>query len=245
MAGLRALSVSKTIADWWRETRSRTSRTETARQFAFKLWEFLRDSTPQRKKQRYGDVDYDWEKHVNTTAATVSWRDRLVGQFLSPYQPTEPSLFHEMLGVLQIDFSQFTFIDIGSGKGRTLLMAADYAFRRVIGVEIIPELHAAAEENIQAYKSDSQRCFSIESHCEDARAFNFPAGSLLLYLFNPLPEAGLTKMLARLDEARSKRSGEVFVVYHNPQLEPVFKPSRWKKLAGTHQYSVFRHLPLE
>ena len=245
MPGQEALSVSTTIAEWWREARARQSLAKTARQFSSKLAEFVRDSTPQRRKLRYGDADYDWEQRVNTTAATVSWRDRLLGQFLSPYQPTEPSLFHEMLTALEIDFSRFTFIDIGSGKGRTLLMAADYPFQRVIGVEIVPELHAAALENISAYKSDSQRCFAIEAHCEDARGFTFPTGSLLLYLFNPLPDAGLRAMLNRLEPALEQQPAEVIVLYHNPELEHVFAPPRWKKLAGTHQYSTFAHLPLK
>jgi SAM-dependent methyltransferase len=245
MRGHGTLSLSKTIAEWWREARARHSLPQTARQFASKLLEFVRDSTPQRRKQRYGDADYDWEQRVNTTAATVSWRDRLLGQFLSPYQPTEPSLFHEMISALDLDFRQFTFIDVGSGKGRTLLMAADYPFRAVMGVEIVPELHAAAQKNINAYKSDSQRCFAIESHCADARTFNFPSGSLLLYLFNPLPEAGLTKMLSRLEQARREQGGQVLALYHNPELERLFAPGKWKKLGGSHQYSFFAYLPLK
>ncbi len=245
MSGQPALSLTKTIAQWWREARVQKSFTQTALQLASKLIEFLRDSTPARKKQRYGDADYDWEQRVNTTAATVSWRDRLLGQFLSPYQPTEPSLFHEMLAALAVDFRQFTFIDVGSGKGRTLLMAADYPFQRVIGVEVIPELHAAAVRNIAAYKSDSQRCFAIESRCEDARTFTFPSGSLLLYFFNPLPEAGLMTLLSRLEHALARQAQQVFVLYHNPELERLFAPSRWKKLGSTHQYSIFTCLPLK
>jgi tRNA G46 methylase TrmB len=240
----QALSLSKTIAEWWREARIQQSSTQAARQFASKLLEFLRDSTPERTKQRYGDADYDWEQRVNTTAATVKWRDRLLGHFLSPYQPTEPSLFHEMVTALAIDFRQFTFIDIGSGKGRTLLMAANYPFQRVIGVEIVPELHVAALENITAYKSDSQQCFAIEAHCEDARTFTFPTGSLLLYLFNPLPKAGLMTLLSGLEHALAEQPQPVFVLYHNPELERVFA-SRWKKLGGTHQYSIFTYLPLK
>jgi SAM-dependent methyltransferase len=244
MSGEQELSLSKTIAEWWRETRARKSWTQTARQFASKLWDFVRNSTPQRRKQRYGDADYDWEQRVNTTAATVSVRDRLLGQFLSPYQPTEPSLFHEMLAALEIDFSRFTFIDIGSGKGRTLLMAADYPFKRVIGVEILPELHAAAEANIRSYRSESQKSFSIESRCQDARAFDFPAGPLVLYLFNPLPEASLAELLGRIQRDLVEHPREVWVLYHNPEWEHLFV-GPWKKLGGTHQYSVFEHLPVK
>ena len=37
---------------------------------ARQLWEFARDSTPERRRQRYGDMDYDWEHRVNTTSGT-------------------------------------------------------------------------------------------------------------------------------------------------------------------------------
>src|ERR1700690_3609277 len=65
------------------------------------LWEFVRDSTPARLRQRYGDAEYDWDHRVNTTSAAIGWRDRLLGLFHSPYQPTEPTLFHEMLDGLE------------------------------------------------------------------------------------------------------------------------------------------------
>src|ERR1700758_1020470 len=96
-------------------------------EFVKALWEFARDSSPSRLRSRFGDADSDWDFRVNTTSGAVGWRDRLLGVFHSPYQPTERELFHEMIGVLaqqtNIDFREFTFIDLGSGKGRTLLMA--------------------------------------------------------------------------------------------------------------------------
>ncbi len=118
------------------------ARLAATRQLLAALWEFVRDSTPERLRQRYGDADYDWEHRVNTTSAAVGWRDRLLGVFHSPYQPTESALFHEMLDALSqqshSDFHDFVFIDLGSGKGRTLLMASDYPFRRIVGVELLP-----------------------------------------------------------------------------------------------------------
>jgi tRNA G46 methylase TrmB len=83
--------------------------------------------------------------------------------FHSPYQPTEPALFREMMARLPIEFDRFTFVDIGSGKGRTLLMASEYPFWKIVGVELIAELHDAAEENIRDYRSPTERCMHIES----------------------------------------------------------------------------------
>ncbi len=205
------------------------------------MWGFLRDSTPQRERQRYGDVGYDWDYRVNTTSAALGWRNRLLGVFHSPYQPTEPTLFHEMLAALEIEYSHFTFIDLGSGKGRTLLMASEYSFRRVLGVELLPELNLLAQQNIREYQSDARKCAEVESLCADARDFIFPAGPLLVYLFNPLLESGLAQVVRNLERSIQANPRPVVMLYHNPLLAGVLDSSHvLTKTGGTAQYSIYR-----
>jgi Methyltransferase domain len=240
----RGPSLVTTIHRWWRENSAHDGFFLTLKRFTSTLWEFARDSTPVRRRQRYGDVDYDWDFRVDTTGATVGWRDRLLGHFHSPYQPTEPALFHEMLATLmssaKIDFREFTFIDIGSGKGRALLMAADYPFRRILGIEILPELHRVAKENISKYKSDSQQCFAIDCLLGDASGFAFPLGPTVLYLFNPLPESGLVRLISNLEGSLRQHPRPMFVLYHNPLLEKVLtRNGVFERIAGTSQYSIF------
>ena len=234
------LSLPQTVREWWRQTAAQRGLGATLRTFLSELWIFLRDSTPERRRRRYGDVEYDWEQQVDTTSATVGWRDRLLGIFHSPYQPTEPGLFHEMLAALRIDFSDYTFIDLGSGKGRALLMASEYPFRRIIGVELLPELNRIAQENLRRYKSETQKCFCLESRCGDARQFVFPAEPVVLYLFDPLPVAGLIQVVANLEHSLRVNPRKVLVLYHNPLHEEIFSRSEFlRRTGGTHQYSVY------
>jgi SAM-dependent methyltransferase len=229
---------------WWSDAAARNGRLRATGQLLAALWGFARDSTPARLRQRYGDADYDWEHHVNTTSAAVGWRERLLGVFHSPYQPTEPALFHEILDTLQqqtnLNFADFTFLDLGSGKGRTLLMAADYPFRRVVGVELLPTLHQTAQENLRLYKSDAQKCFAIEAVCTDAATFPIPDDPLVMYLFNPLPESALRQVIGSIEQSLRAHPRAVYVLYHNPLLEAVLHESEaLRKIAGTHQYSLF------
>jgi SAM-dependent methyltransferase len=239
------LGLVPTIHNWWKENSAHDGFLSTAKGLISTLWEFVRESTPSRRRQQYGDIDYDWDFRVDTTGATVGWRDRLLGHFHSPYQPTEPSLFREMIeGLAQaspkIDFREFTFIDIGSGKGRALLMAADYPFRRIVGIELLPELHRVAKGNIDKYKSDSQQCFAIECILGDASEFAFPPEPTVLYLFNPLPESGLATMISNLEHSLREHQRAVFVLYHNPLLQQVLtRSAAFKRIGGTHQYSIF------
>jgi SAM-dependent methyltransferase len=228
---------------WWHDVAAREGRAAATRQLLTALGEFIRDSTPERKRQRYGDADYDWDHHVNTTSGAVGWRDRLLGVFHSAYQPTDPALFHEMLNALQqfgLDFRAFTFIDLGSGKGRTLLMASDYPFRRIVGVELLPALHRIAQENLRKYRREEQKSFALESVCTDAREFVFPAEPSVVYLFNPLPEAGLRQVMVNLEESLRLYPRAVYMLYHNPLLEHVLSQSAaFGKVGGTRQYSVY------
>jgi SAM-dependent methyltransferase len=233
------------LSSWWREQAREKGAAAASAILIRYFWTFVRESTPSRRRQRYGDMEYDWEHRVNTTSGTVDWRSRLRGLFHSPYQPTDPALFHEMMGSLpilskQFQFEPFTFIDLGSGKGRTLLMASEYPFRKIVGVELLPALHQIAQENLGRYKSESQNCFNLEAVCGDATDFSFPAEPLVLYLFNPLPESGLRRVIANLDQSLSAYPRHMYVLYHNPMLEEVLSDStRLTKIGGTQQYSIY------
>jgi SAM-dependent methyltransferase len=229
---------------YWSDCVGRSGVFRGSWEFFAALWEFLRDSTPSRLRARFGDADYDWDYRVNTTSGAVGWRDRLLGIFNSPYQPTERELFHEMMDALaehtKINFNDFTFIDLGSGKGRTLLMASDYPFLRIVGVELLPSLNEIAQQNLAQYHSQSQKCFAIESICTDATTFTLPDGALVIFLFNPFPESGLRRSLENLEKSLDAHPRPAYVIYHNPQLEAVLNETgRLKRIAGTHQYSLF------
>jgi hypothetical protein len=233
-------SLTTALRKWWQESAAERGTAATFRALCSELLGFLRDSTPEQRRRRYGDVEYDWDHRVDTTSATVGWRDRLLGVFHSAYQPTDPALFHEMLSRLDLDFRDYTFIDIGSGKGRTLLMASDYPFRKILGVELLPQLDLIACQNIAKYKSEKQQCFAIESCCVDAHDFRFPAEPTLLYLFNPLPRAGLVLLLDSLARSLAEHPRRCYVLYHNPLHDDVLSSRSWQKQNGsTHQYSVY------
>jgi hypothetical protein len=185
-------------------------------------------------------MEYDWEHRVNTTSGTVGWRARLLGLFHSPYQPTDPALFREMMASLPIAFDTFTFVDLGSGKGRTLLMASEYPFQRIVGVELIAELHRAAEENLRSYRSATQKCSQIEAVCADACECVFPAEPLVLYLFNPVPETGMRCLIASLEKSLVANPRPVYVLYHNPLLEHLFSGNAvFARIGGTQSYSLY------
>ena len=209
------------------------------------IYEFLRDSLPDRRRQRYGDIDYDWEQRVNTTGATLSWRTRLLGLLNSPYQPIPPEQFREMISALsthlatESNFGQFTFIDIGAGKGRALLLASEFGFRRIIGIELLPELVEVAHENVAELERRGVRS-KIELNCGDAIDFVFPAEACVVFLFNPLPESSFRTLLENLETSLREQPRPMYVVYANPVFEQIIGSMRsLTKLRGNDHCSLF------
>lgn len=226
----------------WRETARRAGAWRATRMLAGELWDFLRESTPERRRARYGDIDYDFESGANTTAANVGWRTRLYAALAgAPYQPTVPAEFHEIMQALAVPSGEYTFVDVGSGKGRALLLAAEQGFRRVVGVEIAPELHAAAERNVAKWRAQHPPGPPIDLYLGDAVDFELPAEPLVIYLFNPLPEAALAAFLGRLERSLAAQPRAVHVVYHNPVLGSLLDAAPMlERTGGTHQWSLYR-----
>ena len=69
------------------------------------------------------------------------------------YEAITPEAFHGLLASIDLGDHDLTFIDLGSGKGRAVLLASLYPFRRLIGVEFSPELTEVARLNVQAVSS--------------------------------------------------------------------------------------------
>jgi hypothetical protein len=121
-------------------------------------------------------------------------------------------------------------------------MAAPYGFKRVVGVEFMPEWHRAAEENIRKFAASQPGCPPIESQCIDARDFDFPAGPLVVYLFNPFPEPVFVAVMERLRESCTENPRPVFIAYRYVEFEGILQKHDWlEKIAGTEQWAVFRN----
>lgn len=211
---------------------------------------------PSRRKARFGDLDYDWEHGVDTTRSNVSLGTQLLtGLTGRPYFATEPWLFEQIMQELALSIQQsavrqcvdtalrdFTFIDLGCGKGRALLMASDYPFQRIVGVEFIPDLCRAAQKNIAGYASDRPQCRQIEVHCMDARDFEFPLEPLVVYLFNPFSEPTFAAALDNLWRSVEQAPRPVYIAYRFTEFESLLAKSGWlEKIAGAEQWAVYRN----
>jgi SAM-dependent methyltransferase len=153
------------------------------------------------------------------------------------YYGISPSGFNQMMQAMDLDWDRFTFVDLGSGKGRALLLASRYPFRRIVGVEIAPELSEVAAANIQRFAAPWRTCHEIESCNGDAAEFVYPAGPFVLFLYQPFLAPVLKRCLKNLAKSLSTEPREVYVVYVNPVFEREMKnvpglKRQWERMFG-------------
>jgi SAM-dependent methyltransferase len=110
----------------------------------------------------------------------------------------------------------FVFLDLGCGKGKALLLASSYGFKRVIGLELSGELAAAARLNVERFSRTRPTLPSIEIVCGDAMAYDPPNEPLLIYLHNPFDAVALERVAYRLHRSVTSNPRPAFILYHTP-----------------------------
>jgi SAM-dependent methyltransferase len=143
------------------------------------------------------------------------------------YFGVAPSLFHQIFERLRLDYRRFTFVDLGSGKGRALLLASGYPYREVIGVELSPVLDRIARVNIARYAGGHEHGMRIRCVQADAAEFCWPPGPLLVYMWNAFTEPVMRRVLKNLRAALTGQSREMYLVYVHPELEEILDRLPW------------------
>ncbi len=147
------------------------------------------------------------------------------GAHSTGHQPIQTALFHRMIAQVDVDMPSTDFIDFGSGKGRAVMLAAHYPFRRITGVEFSSTLHEVALRNVKRFESRRSSTPEIHLLCRDAADFEFPHRPLLCFFYNPFDDRVMTKVLARLKQSVHAHPRPVHVIYRNPVFIDCFAQS--------------------
>ncbi len=116
-----------------------------------------------------------------------------------------------------------TFIDVGAGMGRAVLLATELGFERVLGVEMHPALARIAKRNLARWRRDGRAGCPARIVEADALEFEWPAGPAVLFLFNPFGAVVMRRLLRRLARVFAGRRGELDILYVNNEQEAEFE----------------------
>jgi len=147
---------------------------------------------------------------------------------VTAYYAVAPSVFH---GVIvrwrrcraHAPLDAYTFVDVGAGMGRAMLLASAYPFRAVVGVEQHPTLARIGRRNMALWRAMGRPCAPMRMHCRDAAEFPLPEGPCLAFLFNPFGAPVLRRLLRLWSSAFANRPGELDILYVNNEQESVME----------------------
>ncbi len=138
------------------------------------------------------------------------------------YEATPWFSLSAILRRLDCNLDSYVFIDFGSGKGRTLIEAARFPFRAVIGVEFSPELCAVAEANLRRVRFFRRRAREVGVKCQDAAVFDLPRAPCILYFYNPF-NADVMRMIAERIKASFKANPrDIVAVFYAENENDIF-----------------------
>lgn len=157
------------------------------------------------------------------------------------YQPVGVNAFRKTIDALGIDLAHYSFVDYGSGKGRALLLATDFPFRRIIGVEYARELHDVAEQNVKRAQGELPGAARLECVWADATRYDPPADPLVCFLYNPFDGTVMTGVLDRLRESYKASPRDILIAYLNPiHRDAVDKHPSTQMLKSTDSLVIYR-----
>ncbi|MBR0995469.1 class I SAM-dependent methyltransferase [Bradyrhizobium japonicum] len=143
---------------------------------------------------------------------------------------TEPAQFSQIMQTLDLPLSEFNFIDLGCGKGRALILAAQFPFKAIIGVDFVPSFVEAARKNVSVAANQGLRG-DVQVVVGDAAQFVLPPGAALVYLYNPFDSHVVRKVALHLRSTYESERRPIFIVYSNPIHIHEFRSCGWQPVA--------------
>lgn len=179
-----------------------------------------------------------YTQHPFDTANGVRTSGIIPGRFLktghkhdrhsTAYFGVAPSVFRGLLRRWEKSkpcaaIEEFTFVDVGAGMGRAMLLATEHPFRRVEGIELNPALAGIARRNAAKWRAAGRALAPIRVMCGDAVEHSFSQSPCVVFLFNPFGASVMRRLLLRLAEKFRRRPGQLDLLYVNHEQEHVFE----------------------
>jgi SAM-dependent methyltransferase len=188
------------------------------------------------------DLAFDW-RHGTSTMRWVDADDfGAVGENLvysEKYMATKARPLWTLLGSLELPRNG-GFVDLGAGKGRVLLIAALYGFRKIVGVEFSPMLCEYAQRNIQIFKRRSRLSVEIDIVQSDVATYPIQPDQDVFLMFNPFREVVMAQVLANLRRSVEIAPRKIWLIYNTPIQHDliaetgIFRDQFCRNIGGTH-----------
>jgi SAM-dependent methyltransferase len=226
-------AVRRTLTLWRRLARARRRhKLVGSAKIALREVASLRTARSEARREREFD-----ERHGVDTAGVVHLAAL---EIASPnkdlgvrYQAANPALVRRLLADIPIEPDEYVFVDFGAGKGRTALLASEFPFRRIMGVEFSPELVDVARANVGRFRSGAQLCRDIQFVCLDAVDLDIPTDPAVLFFYNPFGEPVMQRVMERIRASLDEHPRATYVVLiGDDELARLVERAGFVRIAG-------------
>lgn len=128
---------------------------------------------------------------------------------------------------------RFTFLDVGAGKGRAVMLASQFPFAAIEGIELNADLVEIARRNVALWMADAtaRPLAPIQVHHADATKFPLPKGPTLAFLFHPFETPVLKRFLRHVEAHLSRHPHPFDLMYVNAEHGSILdRHPAWKQL---------------
>lgn len=172
------------------------------------------------------DLQYGTDTSGLVDALVLQRDERLVHE-LNPYMGSQPTIIRRALDTLG-DIGGYTFVDIGCGKGRPLIVASEYPFAEVLGYDISSDLVETANANAAAIARRFPARPPIRAVNANVANLATLSGKLVVFMFNPFGPDLMTTLLRNLEAGLASGAIQhLFIVYDIPVCGRVFDDSTY------------------
>ena len=159
---------------------------------------------------------------INTTGADELRKLETQGIDISHatiYMPVSFTLLEEIFE--QLPATPNHFLDLGSGKGRALCVAAHKGFKQVTGLDFSKLLCNTATENLIKTKQQIST-FNFKVINNDAYYFDIPEDVDCIFLFNPFDEFIMSAVVNNIHTSLQNSPRKISIIYVNPLHKELF-----------------------
>jgi SAM-dependent methyltransferase len=164
---------------------------------------------------------YDLIHCVNTSGTVPGF---VLAPGASAYAAAQPSIIRGALAAIPQP-QHCHFLDLGCGKGRPLLIATEFGFPAITGVECSPTLSSIARRNSAIFARTYPDRPRIEIVTGDAPAYKLPEQNLVVFLYNPFGRPRMVQLLSSIETSLRTTPRELYIVYYNPAWAEVLDAS--------------------
>jgi SAM-dependent methyltransferase len=157
----------------------------------------------------------DHKRGVSTTRAVKDRELGITDARCHWYVATDYETFERAMQHVDLRPNEDVFVDFGSGKGRIVLLAAHYPFRRVMGVEFSEALNDVGQRNL-AQTRHTLKCKDVQLIQANATEWAIPNDATVLFFFNPFDGAILAEVCANIQRSLAEEPRKMTIIYVRP-----------------------------